>query len=284
MNRILVMMEFTKQLLVKLNVSYLKRYRRWISIAVISSLLLVSCQINRADMPYYDDSINIEANNEHVIILHGLWRTSIAMNKAEAFFQEQGYQVHNLSYPSTTDTIESLVALYLEPEFEKISQQQSNTVHFVTHSMGGILVRYFLEEHNPKNLGKVVMIAPPNSGSELNDVFPDAKWLHSKPGPAAMQISALPDSWVNQLGPVNFELGVIAGNSNRNWLTDWLIPSDDDGAVSVASTRVEGMNDFLIVPKSHVKIRRSEIVLKQAAHYLKYGAFYRKTSSLTQSQ
>lgn len=284
MGKHMVMMKFTNRMLSKLNGSYLRRNKRWISIAAITSLLLVSCQINRAEMPYYDDSIDIAASNEHVIILHGLWRTSFAMNKAEAFFQKQGYQVHNLSYPSTDETIESLVELYLAPEFERISQQQSSTVHFVTHSMGGILVRQFLQDQYPKNLGKVVMIAPPNSGSELNDVFPDAKWLHSKPGPAAMQISALPDSWVNQLGPVNFELGVIAGNSNRNWLTDWLIPSDDDGAVSVASTRVEGMNDFLIVPQSHVKIRRSETVLKQAAHYLKYGAFYREASSLTQSQ
>jgi triacylglycerol lipase len=278
------MKEFTQSLLLKLNDCYSKRFRRWISVAIITSLLLVSCQINRAEMPYYDDSIDIASRNEHVIILHGLWRTSFAMNKAEAFFQEQGYQVHNLSYPSTEDTIESLVALYLAPEFAKISKQQPNTIHFVTHSMGGILVRQFLQDHRPQNLGKVVMIAPPNSGSQLNDVFPDAKWLHSRPGPAAMQISALPDSWVNQLGPVNFELGVIAGNSNRNWLTDWLIPSDDDGAVSVASTRVEGMDDFLIVPQSHVKIRRSETVLKQAAHYLKYGVFYRKASSLAQSK
>lgn len=276
------MSNFTKELSLKLGVKYLKGYRRWIGITAITSLLLVSCQINRAEMPYYDDSIDIAASNEHVIILHGLWRTSFAMNKAESFFQEQGYQVHNLTYPSTDDTIESLVDQYLAPEFAKISQQQANTVHFVTHSMGGILVRQFLQDQHPQNLGKVVMIAPPNKGSELNDVFPDAKWLHSKPGPAAMQISALPNSWVNQLGPVDFELGVIAGKSNRNWLTDWIIPSDDDGAVSVASTKVEGMTDFLVVPQSHVKIRRSDTVLKQAAHYLKYGVFYRDTTPLSQ--
>lgn len=253
-----------------------KPRRKWLLLFLLVCVSLVSCQINRAEMPYYDDGVDISASNEHVIILHGLWRTSFAMNKAESFFLDQGYQVHNLSYPSTESPIEVLSETYLKAEIERVSTLNPSKIHFVTHSMGGILVRYYLQHNQIDMLGRVVMIAPPNHGSELNDVLPEAKWLHSKPGPGAMQLSALPESWVNQLAPVEFHLGIIAGNRNPNWLTDYLIPDKDDGAVSVESTKVEGMDDFLVVPESHVMIRRSSTVLKQSAHFLKYGFFFRQ--------
>lgn len=112
-----------------------------------------------------------------------------------------------------------------------------------------------------ENLGKVVMIAPPNQGTELAELFVDSSWIDTNSGPAKIQLSALQDSWVNQLGPVNFAVGIIADNYNFNLLTAWLLPGDEDGVVSVESTRVKSMKDFMIVPEKHFRLRGNQTVL-----------------------
>ena len=114
-----------------------------------------------------------------------------------------------------------------------------------------------------EDLGKVVMIAPPNQGTELAELFADLSWVDTNTGPAKPQISAQQDSWVNQLGPVNFSVGIIAGNYNSNWLTAWLLPGEDDGVVSVESTKVKNMQDFMIVPGKHFRLRGNQRVLQQ---------------------
>jgi hypothetical protein len=119
------------------------------------------------------------------------------------------------------------------------------------------------------------MIAPPNHGTELAELFADSSWINTTTNPAKLQLSAQQDSWVNQLGPVNFELGIIAGNANSNWITDWLLQGDDDGVVSVESTKVENMKDFIIVPEKHFRLRGNQSVLQQAAYFLKHASFYR---------
>jgi hypothetical protein len=144
--------------------------------------------------------------------------------------------------------------------------------------MGGILVRYYLKNHPLEGLGKVVMIAPPNQGTELAELFADSSWIDIKTGPAKLQLSAQQDSWVNQLGPVNFAVGIIAGNYNSNLLTAWLLPGEDDGVVSVESTKVKNMQDFMIVNEKHFKLRGNITVLHQAAYFLKHSNFYRSPS------
>jgi hypothetical protein len=119
------------------------------------------------------------------------------------------------------------------------------------------------------------MIAPPNHGTELAELFVDSSWIDTQNNPAKLQLSAQPNSWVNQLGPVSFELGVIAGNYNSNWITDWIVQGEDDGVVSVESTKVGNMKDFIIVPEKHFRLRGNRSVLQQAAYFLKHASFYR---------
>ena len=144
--------------------------------------------------------------------------------------------------------------------------------------MSGILVRSYLKNYPMENQVKVVMIAPPNQGTELAELFVDSSWIDTNSGPAKIQLSAQQDSWVNQLGPVNFAVGIIAGNYNFNLLTAWLLPGDDDGVVSVESTKVRNMKDFMIVPEKHFRLRGNQTVLQQAAYFLKYARFYRSIS------
>jgi hypothetical protein len=211
--------------------------------------------------------------SECVILLHGLARTAASMNRIEQALIAQGYTVSNLDYPSTQFRIEKLVDQNLKPVIDRLREHKDcQVLHFVTHSMGGILVRYYLKHNTLPQLGKIVMISPPNKGSELVDKLgglPIFKWLN---GPAGAQLGTALDSLPNTLGAVNYDVGVIAGNGSLNPLYSCLIPGDDDGKVSVSRARLDGMNAFVVVPNSHTFIVRNHTVIDLVMDYLARGA------------
>lgn len=187
-----------------------------------------------------------------------------------------GYRVVNLDYPSTEISIGETSAL-LDQTIEDCCSQSGDEVHFVTHSLGGIIVRFHLDRHPREDLGRVVMLSPPNSGSEVVDALGDFELFESAFGPAAQELSTEDDSVPRQLGPVDFELGIITGNRSINPVFSWMIPGDDDGQVSVDGARIEGMADFLVVPHTHTFIMNSPEVIRQTVHFLEHGSFDRET-------
>ena len=249
-------------------------------IALLLLFALANCSSRPDSKINAEDQLDLVNQQDIVVLLHGMWRNESAMRPVERFLSTQGYQVINIAYPSTEYPIETLVDDYLKPVVENLQRKEYQRVHFVTHSMGGILVRYFLKHNKPDFIGRVVMLAPPNQGTELATLFSDSQWINIKRGPAAKQLSTDNKSWVRQLGPVNFELGIIAGNYNSNWLTDWILPGDDDGVVSVESTKVKNMQDFVTVPVKHYQLRANSISLTQTAHFLKFGQFYRSRQAI----
>lgn len=242
-------------------------------VLLLTTLLASACAIRTHKLPDIEKHLNNVDPVETVVILHGMWRNAEAMQPAAEFLKELKYNVINLTYPSTEFPIEDLAMKFLHPELIKLRAKKHSKIHFVTHSMGGILVRYYLKHKQISNLGNVVMISPPNKGTELTKLAENAKWLKLDTGPAGKQLSADKSSWVNQLGNVNFKLGVIAGNYNTNWITSWILPGDDDGVVPVANTKINGMSDFLLVSEKHFRIRKSEPVLQQTAYFLQNGTF-----------
>jgi triacylglycerol lipase len=214
--------------------------------------------------------------NDYVMLLHGLGRTSFSMKFLGNYLEEQGFKVFNLGYPSTTYPIEQLVQNVTE-QIKQAKIESANQVHIVTHSMGGIITRFYLKENPIKNLGRVVMLSPPNQGSKLTDSLKNhLNFLyHFFTGPAGQQLGTEPSSVPNQLGPVHFELGVITGNTTLNPLYSYLIPGEDDGKVSVERAKVKGMKDFLVVPHSHTFIMNSHEVREQIVYFLEYGQFRR---------
>jgi hypothetical protein len=182
-----------------------------------------------------------------------------------------GYQALSVGYPSTRKTPQELVA-YLHEALAACCRDGTRT-HFVTHSLGGILLRAYLIEHPLPELGRVVMLAPPNRGSELVDVLGDTQLFRWLLGPTAVQLGTAPDSLPNLLPPPDFELGVVAGTRSLNWLGSAMVPGDDDGTVSLSRTQLPGMGDFVIVPASHSLIMHSQPAAEQVLHFLREGRF-----------
>jgi pimeloyl-ACP methyl ester carboxylesterase len=214
---------------------------------------------------------NASATGECVVFLHGLLRTSGSMEKIAGAFSAQGYAVANIDYPSNKLPIEELAPLATEAGVAQCVGY--GKVHFVTHSMGGILVRYYLQEHQIANLGRVVMIAPPNGGSEVVDAMigtPGYELLH---GPAGLQLGTDAESIPAQLDPIDFEVGIIAGTRTVNFMLSQYLPNPDDGKVTLESTKVEGMQDFIALPHSHSFIMKKPATIDQAIAFIATGSF-----------
>ncbi|ARD44407.1 alpha/beta fold hydrolase [Colwellia sp. PAMC 21821] len=207
---------------------------------------------------------------ECVILLHGLARSAHSMDKMAERLTEQGYKVLNIDYPSRAYPIEQLAEKTIA---EALTKCEGMPVSFVTHSMGGILVRQFLSNHSIKSLNKVVMLGPPNKGTEIVDKLGNMPGFHLVNGDAGMQLGTGALSVPNQLGKANFDVGIIAGTQSINLLLSSLIPDTDDGKVSVESTKVEGMNDHIEMPTTHVFMMRNDAVIEQVINYLKQGKF-----------
>ena len=215
------------------------------------------------------------AQQECVIVLHGLGRTAFSMSLIEEALLNENYLVWNEGYPSTSGDIKGLSETAITDGLDFCNQNKTGTVHFVTHSLGGILVRQYLQHHTISNLGRVVMLSPPNHGSEVVDLLKDYTIYQIILGPAAQQLGTDKGSLTEQLGPVKGEIGIITGVSSSDPWFSPVIPGDDDGKVSVESAKLDEMSDFMTVPNGHTFIMRDETVIRQILHFLKEGTFYR---------
>lgn len=191
----------------------------------------------------------------------------------EEVLDYHGYRVVNESYPSQSAPIEALLAHV----GRAAARCGTERMHFVTHSLGGILVRGWLAQGLPPNLGRVVMLAPPNHGSEIVDTLGSSQVLADLAtrinGPATHQLGTDAASVPNTLPPVNFDLGVIAGDVVLNPLGAVVIDGPSDGTVTVESTRVEGMNDHIVIDASHSLIMMNPIAMAEVLEYLREGVF-----------
>ena len=194
----------------------------------------------------------------------------------ERRLSDEGFAVLNIGYPSRAKTVEELAEEIIPNVIMLCRKQGARTIHFVTHSLGGIIVRYYLKYHPIPELGRVVMLSPPNGGSEIVDRFRHNfffKWLN---GPAGQQLGTDQDGLPKRLGEVAFNLGVITGDRSINLFLSLFIPGADDGKVSLTNAKVGGMNDFIIIHATHPFIMRNRHAINQTIAFLRDGTFKRE--------
>ncbi|MFC1660118.1 esterase/lipase family protein [Gemmatimonadota bacterium] len=209
---------------------------------------------------------------ETVILVHGLGRTSVSMSVLASRLTVAGYRVVKFGYPSRSEPIEALVDR-LGDALRECCAVPEDTVHFVTHSMGGVLVRTYLAERPGSFEGQVVMLSPPSQGSELVDAFADSPLLRMFLGPSGARLGTDSTGIASELGPIDFNLGIITGDRSINPIGSWLIPGPDDGKVGVSRAQIEGAADFLVLPATHTFIMNRGDVAEEVVHFLREGRF-----------
>lgn len=215
------------------------------------------------------------AVGECVILLHGLARTHHSMDSMQAALTLAGYHTVNLDYPSRKKKIERIAAEEIPIALEQCRRFNPIAIHFVTHSLGGIVTRMAVKQNRPEKLGRVVMLSPPNRGSRVVDHLKKRWYYLWLNGPAGRQLSTAENSIPNQLGPVDYPVGIITGDRQAffdQWLSSY-IKGPNDGKVSVEHAKVDGMTDFMVVHESHPFIMNSKNVQRKTTHFLKHGTF-----------
>jgi esterase/lipase len=235
--------------------------RKFFSI-LTCNLLLVSNTVQASEL---------KNDGDYVVILHGIARSNKHMQKLATYLQKDGFDVINLSYPSTTYTIEDLTEI-INKEISKRATGEKR-MHFIGYSMGGLMVLALIHKYNYKNLGKVVQLAPPNQGSEVAD-FVKNFWPYKKIfGPAGQQLITDQSAVKHLFGEVNYELGIIAGNATIDPISSAIITGENDGKVAVERTKLEGMKDHIVVSASHTFFPSNKEVQRQTLCFLKNGNF-----------
>jgi hypothetical protein len=229
------------------------------------------------DQATTDTSMSINAvaltDKKCLIILHGLARTKFSMSAVENYFNDQDFTVFNKAYPSTKKKIEDLSNVVGEGVSDCTSAG-ANQIFFVTHSMGGILVRhYFQSKTSNPHIKAVVMLAPPNQGSEIVDAFKNQSWYKWYNGPAGLQLGTSSDSLPNQLKPIQIPIGIITGNVSSDPWFSYLFDGPNDGKVSVESAKLKEMKAMLIVPQGHTFIMSNELVHQQIKYFFENQTF-----------
>lgn len=216
---------------------------------------------------------------EIVVLLHGIGHSRLNMAGLEWSLRKAGYNTINISYPSCRYNIQQLAAFVHERLEKEGVWYNKKPVHFVTHSMGGLVTRCYLDNYKnnitPSQIGRVVMIAPPNGGSEVADLlqsFPPYRWLFGKAG---QELSTAFQS-AHTIQPY-YDLGIIAGTLGWPYILGSLtIRGQHDGRVSVDKTKLDGMKDHLTLAATHSFISWKPQVHRQIVHFLMHGAFDKK--------
>ena len=195
------------------------------------------------------------------------------MKGMEHGLAQKGYRVFNIDYPSLKKPIEELIG-DVHAEILQRRDDETDALHFVGHSLGGLIIRAYLHKFKPAGAGRVVMIGTPNHGSELADIFADFPLYKMLYGPAGQQLVTDQTAFRHIFGAVDYDLGVIAGDRSFDPVMSWFIPGADDGKVSVASTKIDGMKDHITLRVSHTFMPSKKSVIDQTAHFLAHGKFF----------
>ena len=214
--------------------------------------------------------------SEGVIFLHGISRSYRSLIKLQQAVDDAGFATRNIGYPSRDKALSDLVD-DIHPAITPFAEANDGATHFVCHSMGGLLARAYIARYRPARLGRVVMLGTPNGGSEVADTFKDWLLYRLYFGPAGQQLMTVRNAATEALLPaVDYPVGIIAGNRSLDPITTrFMLPGANDGRVTVARTRLDGMADHLVTAASHALMMKNKEAIAQTIAFLKHGRFDR---------
>ncbi|WP_412060914.1 esterase/lipase family protein [Rubrivirga sp. IMCC45206] len=210
-----------------------------------------------------------------VLLIHGLGRTGLSMLPMARALRRAGFSPEVVDYPSRQHSVDELVARVVTPQVE--GRRKDERVHFVTHSLGGVLVRAYAAQRadagRPLDGSRAVMLAPPHAGSEVADKLGHRRPFKLALGPTLNELGT-GDAGPSRLGPIRgIEAGVIAGTRSIVPFGRWF-GGPHDGLVSVASAHApDGIADRAVVSKTHALMMMSPTVIALTVRFLQTGSF-----------
>lgn len=220
---------------------------------------------------------SIAAEKETVVLLHGIARTKASMKTMEKSLQSAGYETRAITYPSTDRDIDAIAQELREKELSPAFWRGAGKVHFVTHSMGGLVARRYLAHYQAQipaeKLGRVVMMAPPSRGSHIADLIHNLPPYHWYYGPAGQELTSAARAAADDA--LYYDAGIIAGG--KEWpyfIAALIVPGPSDGRVSVENTKAPGMKDHIVMPATHTFIMDRPDVQRQVVHFIREGIFH----------
>lgn len=239
-----------------------------ISLLLLWTLLFLSSCANQQAA----QQLKQGGSSEYVLLLHGLGRNNMAMWLLASRLEDAGFHVHRVGYDSFNTSIPEIEE-HIAEQVDSYTSTVSGTIHFVGHSMGGLLIRAYLEDHILPSLGRTVLIGTPNKGTPVADRV-KGNWLLETFNSPAEELGTK-DSFPLSLEQPYYPVGVIAGRVD-SCIADYFIPGENDGLVPVESTKVSNMSDFIVVDSGHSFLRYDKTVADQTIFFLLNGHFRRQ--------
>jgi predicted alpha/beta-hydrolase family hydrolase len=241
-----------------------------ILLRLVSTLVLVALAAFSPAHAFFTHDDEGPGNKEIIILLHGLGRNNTSMWLLASRLDEAGFYVQRVEYGSLHQNPDEILT-EISSQINQCCQQHAQSVHFVGHSLGGLMVRAYLQNNQVNKLGRVVLLGTPNQGTEAADHFSNS-WLMDILGPTAQALGTNADSFPKSLEAPYYPVGIIAGELKSN-LNDHVIPGKDDGLVSVEATKIDAMTDFIIIETGHSMMRYDREVADQTIEFIKNGVF-----------
>ena len=205
-------------------------------------------------------------NEEYIILFHGIYGTEKDMKPIAEMLENKNNNIISIQYPTNSDSVEIISEKYIKPVIDELDSDKK--IHFVVHSMGSGILRYYLKNNSMDNLGKVVFISPPSHGSALADHF-ISKMLKDQLGEAVLQFSTKEDSFVNKLGDPDYSCYVLIGNKSNNPVYSAIIPGKDDGMVPLDGSKLDSCAYKVVNNTTHTSILKDKRTFDEIENYLK---------------
>jgi hypothetical protein len=215
--------------------------------------------------------------SHRIYLIHGFGSPKFVLNKIERNIKKNGFHTINYGYPSKTKDLDKLG----QDLYRDIKDSGYDTVSFVTHSMGALVVRSMLKniQHAEKYpvLYRMVMIAPPNKGADIADLYVSNKLLKPFLGPNFKLMTTDSFSYANKLPvPTHSEVGIIVGIKGNEHGYNPLIKGDNDGRLKPERTDLANEKDKAVIHDEHTHLTQNPRVIKLVIEFLKLGIFQSK--------